>query len=111
MCFVNDIIFNELVLINALERKCLPKWIIFKNTGNYFPKLCFNGKDDIGLFMESEYGCRQCCFATEGWLIVKENTLHTMNGGECRKGAAVFVEPYRSEAYLLYTLTGDEERG
>lgn len=58
MCFVNDIIFNELVLINALERKCLPKWIIFKNTGNYFPKLCFNGKDDIGLFMESEYGCR-----------------------------------------------------
>ena len=34
-----------------------------------------------------------------------------MNGGECRKGAAVFVEPYRSEAYLLYTLTGDEERG
>lgn len=47
LCFVNAIIFNELVLTDVLSLKRLPKWIIFNHTGNSFPTLYFNGRELI----------------------------------------------------------------
>lgn len=47
LCFVNAVIFNELVLTDVLSLKRLPKWIIFNHTGNSFPTLYFNGRELI----------------------------------------------------------------